>query len=125
MGRIGTAVGTVGGFLIAGLGILAVATLVLGSHQACVSRTTGEVTYGHWAIDPLAWFGVTRYDEAQVCESETGAMYIAGKIPIFGGTLERTMGGPSNPAYYAHKSRSSAADATSASDGSNATATAP
>ena len=91
------------GLVFTGIVILAITAVVVGSHDACVSRSSGEVRYGDWGVDPLDWFAVTTISDQEICEGETGAMWIAGKIPVIGETLERAMGGPSNPAYYENK----------------------
>jgi hypothetical protein len=70
------------------------------SRDACADRQTGQVSHGQWGIDPLAWFGATSVSEDKTCESETGWQFVAGKIPLVGDSLERTIGGPQNPVYY-------------------------
>jgi hypothetical protein len=70
------------------------------SREACVDRETGQVSRGSWAIDPLAWFGATSVSRDEICESETGWQFVAGKIPLVGDGFERTLGGPQNLAYY-------------------------
>jgi hypothetical protein len=89
------------GFVIGGILIIAFLGSGIVSHEACVHRETGEVRYGDWAVDPLAWFGVSTVGRREICESETGTVYVVGFVPSFGEFIAANIGGgPSNPDYW-------------------------
>ncbi len=88
--------------LVSAAVFLALLAAILFSHDACVTGS-GEVRYGNWELNPLAWLGKATVSEEQVCESETGTMFLAGKLPVVGETLERLMGGSTIDGYYKNK----------------------
>jgi hypothetical protein len=92
-------------YIVVGVFFLTFLTTVLVSHDACVSRSDGEVHYGGWELNPLAWFGAISISETEVCEPETGAQYLVSFVPVVGRAFSEAGGGPSNPDYWANRDK--------------------
>jgi hypothetical protein len=107
MRKVPEVIGAGLGFLIGAVGFLigvALVVVMIGggvvSHSVCVDRQTGEVSTGEWGVDPFSWFGSVNLGGREVCESETGWQFVAGKVPVVGDSVARTLGGPQGLASY-------------------------
>lgn len=81
-------VGLLGGVAV-GLGVLALAVSGTVARSACPGENH-TIHYGDWALDPLAWFGVSQMG----CENEMLTHYIMTLVPGVGEDLARMAGGP-------------------------------